>query len=125
MFEFLKRKKKFDQIDNEGYWKIENQNGYEEAESDDIVFNYFYEMVEDPDQFITLQSPFNINNVSFIQAATVGEEELIDVQLGINEKGHTVLYSYKCDVETAKNYIMSFYAGKLIPDFKLFKPMKF
>lgn len=122
MFGLFKKKKVFEKVAPQGDFTIENQNGFSVAINEDVVDSYFNIMCEDQNQFVTLTAPKAINSVRYVQIAMFDSK--FDVQIGVEEKGGTVLYSNECSKNEARYYIMDFYKGRFEPNYKSFKPLK-
>lgn len=100
----------------------ENQNGSGEADFE-LVEDMVQQMLEDPDQFITLsvEKPVH-DNVRFVQACRIPEG--INVQLGIGEDTHTVIVERLCTDEECIRIFRDFYDTLKVEDMEYYTPMQ-
>jgi len=130
LVQFLKnlfRKKttdiKFDRIEYSGKYRLENQNicMHEFGQCD--ILDFIQQIVDDEDQFITLELPKASCGVRYVQACV--NRGKIEVQLGIEESDHIRLVSKNCSLEECQNIFIRFFETGEVERAAEYKPVRF
>lgn len=105
------------------YFTFSNQD--EEVEVPDAykIEGFFSAFLNDEEQFVILNAPKPINNISFIQACHVNGKIEVEIAVGNGDKNK--LFYKCCDEEEAFRIFIDFYDGKFAPELSQYKPVEF
>lgn len=137
LFDFLKRENtderdaaknlttdvKFEKMHESMDFTIENQDGSKVVEGDEDLFEYVEIMLGDAEQFATLCAPRALGGIRYVQACLV--DGGVEVEIGVEDKEATRLYSKLCTEEEVKDIFVAFYYDKFRPDRSLYEPVEF
>lgn len=137
LFDFLKREGtepgmemknlttdvEFEKMSESMDFTIENQNGCKIVANDEDLYKYVELMLDDADQFVTLCAPKALGGIRYVQACLV--DEGIEVEIGVEDKEATKLYSKLCGEDELKEIFVAFYHDKFRPERSLYEPVKF
>lgn len=112
----------FQKVKSQQGFTLENQERKLTDFRDIDIEDYLEDMFVTPNQFVILTAPVAQSKVRYAQACT--NDGGIEVELGIEEEG-TRLYYKMCSEEECHRIFFDFYEGRLIPDMKEYKPVKF
>lgn len=102
---------------------IENQDGSKVVEGDEDLFAYVEIMLDDAEQFVTLCAPKALGGIRYVQACLV--DGGIEVEIGVEDKEATRLYSKSCTEEEVKDIFVAFYHDRFRPDRSHYEPVEF
>lgn len=87
------------------------------------IEGFFNAFLNDEEQFVILNAPKPINNISFIQASHVNGKIEVEIAVGNGDKNK--LFYKCCDEEEAFRIFIDFYDGKFAPELSQYKPVEF
>ena len=119
----LRRQGKFQNVSRQAYFSVENQHDRIEACDAIQVRKFLQDMFMDENNYVTLTAPHKIHGIRYIQAC-VFDGEMIEVQMGVENK-RTQLYHKYCTKEETLAIFCDFLKAEFEPDLNQYTKVEF